>query len=270
MGFSIQIAGGSAIGRSHNIAGRGCQDAYGWGQTGDGVIAVVCDGCGSSAHAEVGAKLAVRWTVRAIGARLGQGLPVQKLLEEVRQELLSRMYQLALDLGAEPGPFWAPQTQRLFARAVEEYLLFTIVGVMITGKRTTTFSIGDGLVAVNGERRRLGPFPKNRPPFLGYALMPEGDQGRAGRGFKVHDSIPTQALRSVLIGTDGAAQIDEQARSFLPGSEEPVGPLDQFWTEDYLFTKPGRLGRRLKMIQRGPNGGLLGDDVSMVVIRRAG
>lgn len=267
MGLSIQIAGGTVAGRRHNIAGDNNQDAFCWGQAQAGLVGVVCDGCGSGKHSEVGAKLAARWTVRAIGARLGRGQPIPDLLEEVRQELLSRMYQTAVDLGADPGPGWSEETRAEFGQTVKDYLLFTIVGIIVEGARVTTFALGDGLVVVNRQRHRLGPFPRNEPPFLGYALMPSR-AGAADDRFVILDSLPIQALRSILIGTDGAAQIDERADDLLPSGQERVGSLDQFWTDDHIFGKREALSRRLAMIQRGPSGGILGDDVAIVVVRK--
>lgn len=53
-----KIVGASVIGRSHLDSGTPCQDASSWVQSSNGFVAVVCDGAGSAAKSELGAKFA--------------------------------------------------------------------------------------------------------------------------------------------------------------------------------------------------------------------
>lgn len=250
---SFELAGGSVAGKAHLVAGRNNQDAFCWASDPDGLVAVVCDGCGSGSHSEVGAQLGARLLVQAARRRLQAVVDGPELLEQVRQEVLANLRPLVLGM-AGASVF----------RTVADHFLFTIVGVVITARGATTFSLGDGLVTINGDRTELGPFPNNEPPYLGYALLP----GAVDRPFEIHRSMATSDLQSLLLGTDGAIQIDALADRAIPGRAEPVGPLSQFWQDDRVFENADLIRRRLAVINRGPRDGLLSDDTTLVVVRR--
>jgi hypothetical protein len=269
MRFPFQIAGGSVAGQAHRVAIRNNQDALCWSAQEDGLAAVVCDGCGSGRHSEVGAQLGARLVVQAAMRRWHAPLEAADLLEEVRREVLAHLRVLANAMSRKGSADGDPGGLD-FAQSVKEYFLFTIVGVLVRRGRATNFSIGDGLWAVNGEVHRLGPFPENEPPYLGYALLgPRAVRGfEEDHGFEIQASLREEELDSLLLGTDGALDLEEKAERRLHGREEQVRPLSQFWTEDRFFENPDMVRRRLAVIQRGPQGGLLADDTTLVVIRR--
>jgi hypothetical protein len=241
---SFEIAGGSVTGRAHVAAGRNNQDTFCWAADSDGLVAVVCDGCGSAAHSEVGAQIGARLFTRAATRLLRANLDAADLLEQVGQDVLASLRVLAREMSADAASF---------SRTVADHFLFTIVGALITARGAATFSLGDGLVVINGERTELGPFPNNEPPYLGYALIP----GVPGRGasqhvsFTIHRSIPASEVQSLVLGTDGAVELDSQ-----------------FWSDDSFFKNPDMVRRRLTVLGRGARGGLLSDDTTLVVIRR--
>jgi serine/threonine protein phosphatase PrpC len=68
----FEYASGSIIGRNHVFAGKNNQDAYRIVANEKFIIAVVCDGCGSGKHSEVGAKLGARLVINAIADLLNQ------------------------------------------------------------------------------------------------------------------------------------------------------------------------------------------------------
>ena len=258
---AFEIAGGSVAGQLHLAAGRNNQDAYGWEVGAGGLIAVVCDGCGSRPHSEVGALIGARLVVQALRRLRRAGLEGARLFDDVHRQVLAGLRAVARQLGARDG--------RL-AETVIDYLLFTIVGVLITEREAIPFSLGDGLIVVNGEERDLGPFPDNEPPYLAYGLRPRGfDAGRAGRpAFQVHEATPVERLRTILIGTDGVRDLRAIAGRAVPGRAEVVGPLSQFWTDDGYYRNRDRVRRRLAVLTRGARAGLLADDTTLVVLRR--
>jgi hypothetical protein len=257
----FEIAGGSVTGRAHFAAVRNNQDAFCWASDADGLVAVVCDGCGSGPHSEVGAQLGSRLLVRAATRLLRSNLEAADLLDQLGQDVLASLRVLAREMSIDASSF---------SRAVTDHFLFTIVGVLITARRATLFSLGDGLAIVNGERTQLGPFPNNEPPYLGYALLP----GARDRGdsepvsFEIHRSMAASELQSLLLGTDGAVELETVAERPIPGRGEAVGPLSQFWNDDRFFRNPDMVRRRLAVLNRGPRGGLLADDTTLVVVRR--
>src|SRR5262245_24551237 len=240
----FEIAGGSVTGRAHVAAGRNNQDAFCWASDAVGLVAVVCDGCSSGPHSEVGAQLGSRLLVQAATRMLSSNLDVTDLLAQVGQDVLARLRVLAREMSTDASSF---------ARTVTEHFLFTIVGVLITARDATTFSLGDGLVVINGERTELGPFPNNEPPYLGYALLPGApDPGASAPvSFEIHRSMAASEVQSLVLGSDGAVELETQ-----------------FWSDDRLFRNPDMVRRRLTVLSRGARGGLLSDDTTLVVVRR--
>lgn len=267
----FEIAGGSVSGRSHVLAGRGNQDAYHWSLEERSLVAVVCDGCGSGAESEVGAALGARLLVaeasRAIA--LGGAADSPALWEEVRTRVLARLADLLAAMGGKRS------------RLVSEMFLFTVVGLAVSEDRAVIFAAGDGIFAVGDDVERLGPFPRNEPPYLGYGLLDEAPFGPASPRLDVHRAFPTSELDTVLLGTDGAADLPDLASRPLPGGDdEPVGPLRRFWEDPLHFTNRDAVRRRLARINReitrpvwnerrlAREPGLLEDDTTIVVIRR--
>lgn len=247
----FEIAGGSVPGHSHALAGRNNQDAYAWQCGPQALLAVVCDGCGSSAHSEVGAQVGARLVLEA----MQRALPVtgSGFWEHVSARLLAQLGALASQLGGS------------LSRTVADYLLFTIVGALVTPEETWVFGLGDGVIAVNDTVVPLGPWPHNAPPYLAYGLL------EAAPPLQPLQHWPTATVQSLLLGSDG---LD----AFL--QDERLGSLPQFWQEDRYFRNPDTIRRRLAVLNRevirpdwaaqrltrcvGP----LRDDTTLVVLRR--
>ena len=230
-------------------------------------MAVVCDGCGSGKHSEVGAQIGARLMIEAM-SRAMQG-PAHAFWDRVRQDVLAQLCCLAEQLG---GNF--PSQCRTIS--------FTVVGALLTPWRTFCFSLGDGVMVVNGDQILLGPFPDNAPPYLAYTLL-DSHHCRSSvfsHEFQIQRLLPTMAVQSIVLGTDGLATFRQAATYPLPGKQAAVGPLQQFWQEERYFTNPDAIRRTLALVNREviqPNwqaqrlerhAGLLSDDTTLVVIRR--
>lgn len=280
---TFAIAGGRVTGRAHQRLGHGCQDSLTWYAAADALVAVVTDGCGSSQHSEVGARLGARLLAAALVRRLertaapgnasgdapgdapGNALD-GALVTRACDDMLAHLRPLAQAMGGD------------LARTVSEHFLFTVVGAVVTPARTLVFAIGDGVVAINGAVHVIGPFPGNCPPYPGYALL----DGSAPVALSFQATEPTATIGSVLLATDGAGEILAQPGRFLPGRSEPVGPLAQFWTDDGFFRNPDAVRRRLWLMSREHvaadwqnrrlcrDTGILGDDTTIISIRRRG
>jgi hypothetical protein len=261
---TFDIAAASVIGREHVRTGRNNQDSLHVCGEGDVLAAVVTDGCGSGAHSEVGAQLGARCVGRAVLSVLGQGVPVEApaFLDRVRTEVLGFLSSLTSQLGTS---------------LVGEHLLFTVVGAVVTPRRTLVFSAGDGLWALNGQVHALGPFPNNAPPYLAYGLLPEGAVRLEQQAL-----VPTDEVMVLMLGTDGAVDLGRLTEARVPESDEPVGPLSQYWTNERYFQNPDALRRRLSLLGRESvradftarrlvrTPGLLADDTTLIVLRRRG
>lgn len=260
MALPFEIAGGSLTGQAHVAAGRNNQDAFAWEVNEAGLVAVVCDGCGSAPHSEVGAQLGARFVTSACAGRLASGLDPEDLLERARRDVVERLRGVTAAMTAGGA-----DNAAAFARTVLDYFLFTVVGAVVTPRWATTFALGDGLVLLNGERRQLGPFEDNEPPYLGYTLLTRSGNERS---FDVHRPVPVEEARSLLLATDGAIDLEALADRAVLGRQEPVGALSQFWVDDRFFANRDMVRRRLAVASRGPRGALLPDDTTLVVVRR--
>ena len=268
MNGSFEVAAASCIGRNHAVAGKNNQDAYCIHTNELVTIAVVCDGCSSSKHSEVGAQIGARLIVEIIARQISEFDRLD--WHKIERELLEQLESIAQTLaGGHSLPL-----------IIQEYFLFTVVGAVITAEETTIFSRGDGVIALNGQIKQLGPFPDNAPPYLAYKIC---DQDSAlGEQIQIQYQLPTLQVESIVLGTDGVNDSIAKEEHFLPGKEEKVGAIAQFWQQDRYFHNPDALRRRLFLMNREVTkpdwhdrrllrqGGLLPDDTTLIVIRRRG
>ncbi|OLP20152.1 hypothetical protein BST81_01580 [Leptolyngbya sp. 'hensonii'] len=262
----FQIAAGSIAGRDHILTGKNNQDALYYTISEHAILAIVCDGCGSGAYSEVGARLGARLTAATI-AQILQDTPDAHLQDEdfwdrVYRTLLLQFQALVQTMGGDR------------VQAIRDYFLFTIVGTVITPAGASIFSLGDGCLILNGQVTEIGPFPNNAPPYLAYGLLEQT------LSFHVHAQIPLAELHTLLIGTDGVLDLTQVADSPVPGSTKPVGPICQFWEQEHYFTNPDRVRRTLALANREvtkpdwqnhqmvKTAGLLPDDTTLIVIRK--
>lgn len=204
----FEVAAGSITGRQHVLTGKNNQDAYAWCMSDNALIAVVCDGCGSSKHSEVGAQLGARSLVDILSQQLRHTPAVQ--WAQVEQDLLTYLRRIADGLGED-----MPATAR-------DYLLFTIVGVFITSATTVFFALGDGVFAVNNTLTQLGPFVNNAPPYLAYRLLGRSSFPATMLSLRVQRCLPTAAVQSLLVGSDGLTALIQSAEHPMPGQQTPV------------------------------------------------
>ncbi|HSX33594.1 MAG TPA: protein phosphatase 2C domain-containing protein [Candidatus Saccharimonadales bacterium] len=272
MSLDFELTGGSVAGKDHRRGiPRNRQDAYHVARSRYGITAVVGDGCGSSAGSEVGATIGVQLMSTYLQRLLAHGhQPDKRLLARARQAMLAQLHVLAQDMGES------------LSEVVNSYLLFTLVGGIITPETATFFVLGDGVLVVNGELIVLDSGPNNQPAYLAYALTGSTltDADPSLLDFQIVRQLPTAGLQHFLIGSDGVQEaIDREARC-LPGSDEVFGPLSQFWEDDRYFV-PGTVAvtRRLNLLARDwprrtesgrsvTDGGLLSDDTTLIAGRR--
>jgi hypothetical protein len=272
------IPGGDHLQRGNLLVGKNNQDAWCVYQHPRLTIAIVSDGCGSQARSEVGSNVGCQimrtallrqWT-RHVGYVKTEGFEkaLTMALEAARQDTLAHLRVLAQAIAGDGS----------FSQAVCDNFLFTLVGCIIAEQGAAFFTIGDGLIIVNGEVLRIGPFEGNEPPYLSYALLNTRWKDEQIR-FAVHRIVPTAELSSFLVGSDGAADLAAACEFKLPGYDGLIGSIDQFWSNNQYFSKTG-IRRRLALINSRftcmKDGALseenprLKDDTTLIVGRRKG
>lgn len=278
---SFQVASGSISGGDHTIDLRWSnnQDALAIRRTEDSLICIVADGGSNSnedspSHSEV-------------GSRVGSQILLQCLTE--RLELW--MNEVSVGLQSEQQFPWASLATEVvgkiktvaelmggdFRRTIIDNFLFTLVCAVITPYRTFLFSIGDGVMYLNGERIHLGPFPNNQPPYIGYRLVPSTINCSLLE-FDLRASLPTQEVSSLLIGTDGVGDLIK-ARA-LPAASASIPEISDFWTKDDYFDNQDQVRRVLALNNRritkvdwekckmGYTHPVCPDDTTLVAVRR--
>lgn len=261
----LEVAAGGVSGRSHIVAGKANQDAFAFRGELQGFCGVVCDGCGSGKHSEVGAALGARIICENVIEQIsgGQSIRDEKTWERIREKTVESLKMLLVAMG---GPA---------ANIVADYFLFTVVGLAISDEGAVVFGIGDGSFFLNGERVKLGPFPGNAPPYLGYGLL------GSGPAFTIHRHCALETFESVLIATDGLDDYEANVGKTYPaGRGELVRPVSSFWQEDKYFQNADALRRMLALVNREMNRpmwnekrivkepGLLEDDTTILVVRK--
>ena len=271
----FELAQGGVYGKDHRPIATGSQDSSAHLINLESMIAVVCDGCGSEPHSEVGAQVGARLFVQSLAKQLTTDLSseedARRILNRARDGALRLISLLADNMGSN------------FMQIINNYFLFTMVGMAVYRDKALFFSFGDGVIIINGETIQLGPFPDNKPPYMSYHLIRDRLETSLPPDyldFRIHRLMPIEQLNHCLLGTDGLHHFMAAAGEKLPGRNEPVGPIDQFWTQDRFFRNPDMVRRRLFMTNREvitvPTGnsslhrelGHLDDDTTLIVVRR--
>lgn len=266
----IALAAGSVIGRDHRIVPKNCQDGYYAQSRGSVTVGVVTDGCGSGAHTEVGAQIGARIVGEAVLAERARVSSLSEIRwDRILGDVTSTLRVLARQMGDSLNAI------------VNEYFLFTVVGVVMDDIEAGFFNFGDGVVLVNDQQFELGPFPNNQPPYLGYCLVGSSlqDQSLQNLTFQVVQTVPLAELEYFLIGTDGVMDLMQLTGNRKPGSDEPIKPIREF-VDDRCFDNEVLLSRRLLLVARDwhrrdsvtnqmvNEPGLLPDDTTMLVGKR--
>lgn len=215
---TIKASGAAVSGARHLRMARNGQDAVAtW--VGDGAAAaVVCDGCGSGASSEVGARLGAGLAIAALAARLAGGSRADAVWDGVRDHVLGALARL---VDAMPGDREA---------VIREHLLFTIVAAAVDRDAASVWAIGDGAYQLApGALRVLGPFADNQPPYLAYELL--------GAPQVAHVETRDAGAGRLVVASDGVAELGAAAL------DELLAPV--------TLAHPDGLRRRLALLARG-------------------
>lgn len=278
----FEWAAGSIVGHLHLgqtglLRGQDNQDALVVRSTPQGIISVVCDGCGSEPHSAVGSRVGAMLLVSNVQRSLQRGAltdnpqRTQAFWERVRHDTLAQLRVLALSMAGEGS----------FTEVIREHFLFTALVAVVSAEWTQVVAIGDGFTALNGSVQRRGPFANNMPPYLAYELIEtEFSARRAELAFQLVHVLPTDLLESMMLASDGLEEVIAAELRSLPGQAQAFGPLRQFWEQDSYFRNRDAIRRRLalansertvldrtagSLVVHRP---LLSDDTTLVVIRR--
>jgi hypothetical protein len=229
----FRVSTGSIIGKDHTLRQANCQDKVALTEITVGgdyyLIGVVCDGCGSGRHSEVGAGLLSAFLVQEATRQLTKGVSLEWLPDLLYKASLRYLRRVLYGL----RPVDSPRMEQMLA----DYLLTTVLGFVMNSQKGIIFTAGDGLCVVN---KHVIPLDQqNQPRYLAYDLLREAD---VAAGFEVRE-FKVSALERLAIWTDGL---------------DPV-LLPETWGHD----QPRSLQRRLNLLSKK---GRLHDDTTGIVV----
>ncbi len=281
----FEVVGGTITGRLHMLGNRHNDDAFVISATPEFIVGVVSDGCGdaldSSLGASIGSKLIAN---RIIHRLLRHGVPIAKnegigMAARFSQKLQVWLEDCNIDILTYSRIIADCLYLTTREKFIENHFLYTAIGFIVTDTFYATFAIGDGMIAVNGDVKTLGPFPSNRPPYVCYPLLkvdfPEGQLT-----LKLRNIGFTSDLQSIMIGSDGLTEFPALSNKTHPGTSDKVGDVSQFWTDDRYFNNSDAIRRKLFQMNRYDKlvdfskgevnilSPLLTDDTTMVVLRK--
>lgn len=263
---TFEVITGTTAGRRHRTAANlmNNQDAVSRSITPGLIVGSVSDGCGSQPHSEFGARTTVNILPRLIRKHHYTGGSFdEEGLDLIYQGLVRHLLRAAKNL--LDGPV---------KRVLESHMMATAGGVILTPSNTIFYGAGDFVFVVNGQTYTWEPEEGNQPlyPILRLAF-PNDPRFR----FRTH-TIPTSDLKSFMLATDGGnelLQVCSDDMECFPGTDDPVGPIDQIWTNNEFYTDDATLGTWLNRLAQnwrmpGPphHGGLLDDDTTLFAGRR--
>ncbi len=201
------ISGGSHIGHSHIFKRTNCQDAFGLASWKTSAWGVVCDGCGSGRHSEVGANLLCQAACREISRLVQKNYPPNKIPDILFQSLIR-----LIDLNQH---FTAPAYEEIgeTARYIEDYWLATIFGFIFNKNELVIFNAGDGVFVLGDEIREIDQ--NNSPKYLGYACLRQPQLVGVGEEFIPREfdvRLPGNKFaqtNQIMVATDGFSTINE-------------------------------------------------------------
>jgi hypothetical protein len=254
--LNFSLASGTVPGWRHLqrgplLKGINNQDASRKFSSSELLVAIVCDGCGSYNLTDFGAKWGVdhlmaacqrNWLRyrQAVSAEQNQEI-LKALLEDVRLDVLAEMRN---EVNAT-----FPVLERMSKTAyTSERFSFTSLLLIATPFGGMFAGIGDGCYAVNGEFTAIPEYSGNEPPYLVYNLVKTKWQADDLK-FKIHREFAEDELQSFLVGTDGVIQLAKLGDCNIPGQDQLVGDLSQFWTEDRYLEKDAGIDKRLRLYQ---------------------
>jgi serine/threonine protein phosphatase PrpC len=201
------IGGATQQGTQHAADNQNNQDACYIVVTDKFIVGILCDGCSSThdelsdefSNNEVGAKLIALMAGNAARDLLDNGEceNPDAFLKALSERALGRLSQV-VELCAGPDL----RSQQIF---VQDFLMTTVLGIVITPARVTIFHCGDGVISMNGQ---ISLIEDSGSYFLAEALLQRffpgsGTLKENGDYLKIIHHGSTEELQTLFLATDG-------------------------------------------------------------------
>lgn len=223
------------VGRSHLRNFKNRQDACSLfqGEANDLplTIGIICDGCSGGDNSEVGATLASAFLVRQALYLAQKGISASLIPDILYQELIS-----FLKLQLMSHKFINEQDKVNF---IENHLLFTVVGFILTPTDCVAFITGDGVVVINEEV--IVKNAANMPSYPAYHLVDRSKlKANASELPTTFETLALEysSLERIAIGSDAwADELDLIETGAIWGFKNAAGLQRQvnIWSQSKRF-----------------------------------
>jgi hypothetical protein len=189
-----RVFAASAIGTSHREDGRPCQDAFAYRADGDNLIAVVCDGAGSSDQSQVGARVVAESVVHAVAAQIGNNL--------VGADTSAERWRAVMETIITGAREALQAIAKAAAGELSSYAS-TLVGAVAWPSRLFFFHIGDGVAVARPrapDARDIVSLAENGE-YVNETYFVTGTEWLLHLRTSFHD-VP---IETVVLMSDGAA-----------------------------------------------------------------
>jgi hypothetical protein len=222
-------------------------------------VVAVADGCSQGSSSDVGAGLGARFVAAEVVRAVHAGVSLEVLPVRVLDALTDHIARCARESSVDDD-------ER--AHVLADAFLFTVQVAVLTHDGALAFGMGDGVVGHNGALHTLTSVD-NAPDYPAYRLLDAtaltSERPRAALQPVVHLRCALADVDSVVVGTDGVAELLARAHDVLPDGSA-LGGVDVF-VRDARFVKNRSLASKRLRAWCEATGGAH-DDVTLAVLRR--
>ncbi len=233
----MRIGYGTIQGAAHRNLDYNNQDAAFVFESGNVLIGVIADGCGSGTNSEVGAQLAVKRITKIIFEKIESKIDWKNNLKPEMQFYAKTLAELH---GSNIAEF------------VKDYLLFTLVGFVKIEAQLTLFSCGDGVIVIDDDILIIDQ--DNRPKYLNNELM-----NAEGADFEFQDF--EYSGQNILIGSDG---VEDIIKGIDKKEITEYYEFNDFISDEANYINPIQIS---KFLQKYSKSGILKDDCTLIMIK---
>jgi len=196
------------IGNDHLIAKTNKQDFCSAVEADTSLVGVICDGCSSGKHSEVGATLIGTYLMNALTTtRDIDSLSENTIKHQLGFGLTSFIRQLCFNLGLD---------EKLQASFIEQCMTATFLFCVITDKYVYIGQSGDGVFIINGEKNIIDQ--DDAPEYIAYCALPNAT--KSFLDYITVTKFDVEDITDILIASDGLLFLSEEKYLDLYGTEK--------------------------------------------------
>ncbi|MFC1638250.1 protein phosphatase 2C domain-containing protein, partial [Patescibacteria group bacterium] len=165
---------------------------------GEVVGAVICDGCGSKPHSEIGSRFGAVTIANFLSEKLNQSIPID--WNDLTGTVAMGIAQKAMDYN---------RVHEEVEETIRDNFLFTIMIAVIVDGKLLIASCGDGVYRIDDDIYEIESPIENAPTYLAFKLI-KSKYDPSEIQIQLNEEIDLNSLsKGVVIGSDGASELIE-------------------------------------------------------------